>query len=180
MTSIIKVNQIQDGGGNAIITSDGSGTFTSNLPSADNTPNFRATMSADQTGLSSEANTKVAFNTETFDVGSCYDPTTNYRFTVPTGEGGKYLITAHIHTRATANAYSGKTCRLYKNGSFLTEGQTATAGDNLHQTRTNNASVTTIENLSAGDYIEVYGKVFGSAWTLHSEGSYFSAFKLVE
>lgn len=32
MTSIIKVNQIQDGGGNTIITSDGSGTFTSNLP----------------------------------------------------------------------------------------------------------------------------------------------------
>ncbi len=32
MSSILKVNTIQDGGGNAIITSDGSGTFTSNLP----------------------------------------------------------------------------------------------------------------------------------------------------
>ena len=28
MSSILKVNTIQDGGGNAIITSDGSGTFT--------------------------------------------------------------------------------------------------------------------------------------------------------
>ena len=32
MTSIIKVNTIQDGGGNAIISSNGSGTFTSSLP----------------------------------------------------------------------------------------------------------------------------------------------------
>ena len=32
MSSILKVNTLQDGGGNAIITSDGSGTFTSNLP----------------------------------------------------------------------------------------------------------------------------------------------------
>ena len=32
MSSILKVNTIQDGGGNAIITSNGSGTFTSSLP----------------------------------------------------------------------------------------------------------------------------------------------------
>ena len=32
MTSIIKVNTIQDSGGNAIISSNGSGTFTSSLP----------------------------------------------------------------------------------------------------------------------------------------------------
>ena len=144
-----------------------------------NTPNFRATMSADQDGNTSEANVKVAFNTETFDVGSCYDPTTNYRFTVPAGEGGKYLITAHIHTR-TSGAYSGKTCRLYKNGSFLTEGQTATQGDLLHATRTNNASVTTVETLTAGDYIEVYVKCFGSVFNIEAEGAYFSAFKIIE
>jgi len=32
MASIIKVNDIQDAGGNSIISSNGSGTFTSNLP----------------------------------------------------------------------------------------------------------------------------------------------------
>jgi hypothetical protein len=32
MSSIIKVNEIQDGGGNTIVSSNGSGTFTSNLP----------------------------------------------------------------------------------------------------------------------------------------------------
>ena len=155
-------------------------TFTGTVAgTGTNTPAFRATMSADQDGNSSESNVKVAFNTETFDEGSCYDPTTNYRFTVPSGEDGKYLIIAHTHTRASGS-YSGKTCRLYKNGSFLTESQTATAGDNLHATRTNNEEVTTIENLSVGDYIEVYVKCFGSTFSIEAEGAYFSACKIIE
>ena len=32
MTSIIKVNEIQDAGGNTILSSNGTGTFTTNLP----------------------------------------------------------------------------------------------------------------------------------------------------
>ncbi len=144
----------------------------------DNKPAFRATMSADQDGNSSESNVKVAFNTETYDEGSCYDHSSNYRFTVPSGEAGKYLIIAHTHTRASGS-YSGKACRLYKNGSFLTESQTATAGDDLHASRTNNEEVTTIENLSVGDYIEVYVKCFGSAFNIEAEGSYFTACKLI-
>ena len=32
MSSILKVDQLQDSGGNNIITSNGSGTFTSSLP----------------------------------------------------------------------------------------------------------------------------------------------------
>ena len=184
MASIIKANELQYFGGNSILTSDGSGTITLSSgmntainAAAVNTPAFRATMSADQDSNSSESNVKVAFNTETFDEGSCYDPTTNYRFTVPSGEAGKYLIIAHTHTRASGS-YSGKTCRLYKNGSFLTESQTATAGDNLHASRTNNEEVTTIENLSVGDYIEVYVKCFGSTFNIEAEGAYFSACKL--
>ena len=55
----------------------------------ENTPCFHATMSADQT-LSDNTATKVTFNTEKFDVGSCYDHSSNYRFTVPSGEAGKY------------------------------------------------------------------------------------------
>ena len=189
----LKVSNIETSSGSGTITLGQSGETISvpsgatiNLSNAtqtgvgdDNKPAFRATMSADQDGNSSEANVKVAFNTETFDEGSCYDHSSNYRFTVPSGEGGKYLIIAHTHTRTPSNAYSGKACRLYKNGSFLTESQTATAGDDLHTSRTNNEEVTTIENLSAGDYIEVYVKCFGSAFNIESEGSYFTACKLI-
>ena len=112
-------------------------------------------MSADQDGNSSETNLKVAFNTETWDFGGCYD-TSNYRFTVPSGEAGYYMILATTHTRAGANDYSGR----------------------IHQTRSNQQHISTVELLSAGDYIEVYAKVFGAAFNVESESSYFSAFKL--
>jgi hypothetical protein len=49
MSSILKVDQLQDSGGNAIITSNGSGTFTSSLP------NTGITM-ADQWRLTASTN----------------------------------------------------------------------------------------------------------------------------
>jgi len=59
----------------------------------DNTPAFEATMSGNQT-LSYDSVTIVQFDTEVFDTDSAYDNTTNYRFTVPSGEGGKYYVWA--------------------------------------------------------------------------------------
>jgi|DEB0MinimDraft_6_1074348.scaffolds.fasta_scaffold132279_2 hypothetical protein len=52
MSSILKVDQLQDSGGNAIITSNGSGTFTSSLP------NTGITM-ADQWRLTADLSTNV-------------------------------------------------------------------------------------------------------------------------
>jgi len=145
-----------------------------------NTPAFRATMSANQDNQTEATTVKVAFNTETFDEGSCYDHSSNYRFTVPSGEGGKYLIIAHIHVRsATGVSYSGKACRLYKNGSFLTESQETANSNDMHPDRTNNEEVATIENLSAGDYIECYAKVWGRNFDIEAEGAYFAACKLI-
>ena len=147
-----------------------------------NTPAFRATMSANQTGLSMSTQTKVQFNTETWDTGSCFD-TSNYRFTVPSGEGGKYCITAHVHTRVESGNTTGKSVRLTKNGSFLTE--TVDSLDvNLYNTRSNHQQITAIENLSAADYIEVYSLQWqgGSSGTtnIQTESSYFTAFKIIE
>ena len=189
----LKVSNIETSSGSGTITLGQSGETISvpsgatiNLSNAtqtgvgdDNKPAFRATMSADQDGNSSEANVKVAFNTETFDEGSCYDHSSNYRFTVPSGEGGKYLIIAHTHTRTPSNSYSGKACRLYKNGSFLTESQNTANSNDIHPDRTNNETVTTIEDLSAGDYIEAYAKVWGRNFDIEAEGAYFSACKLI-
>ena len=53
MSSIIKVNNIQDGGGNSIVSSNGSGTFTPGSALATgvlaNTPAFRAYVGSNQT-----------------------------------------------------------------------------------------------------------------------------------
>ena len=148
------------------------------LVGGDNTPSFRATMSADQDNISSGTNQKVTFNTETYDEGSCYDHSSNYRFTVPSGEGGKYLLIAHLHFRANAD-YQQKTVRLYKNGSFLAETQHYTTGEFTESSVTQNCEIVTIENLSASDYIEVYAKSQGQTFHIKQEGSYFSACKLI-
>ncbi len=81
MTSIIKVNTIQDAGGNALLTSNGSGTLTTNNIGGQNTPAFEAYQSATQTGVSDAVWTKMTMNTETFDTDGNYDNSSNYRFT---------------------------------------------------------------------------------------------------
>lgn len=66
MSSILKVDQLQDSGGNAIITSNGSGTFTSSLP------NTGITM-ADQWRLTANLNTTsdpISSNLERIDTTS--------------------------------------------------------------------------------------------------------------
>ena len=56
----------------------------------DNTPSFQARKTTSQTSLTSDTFYKISFETEDWDTDSAYDHSTNYRFTVPAGEGGKY------------------------------------------------------------------------------------------
>ena len=72
----------------ATITNSGTATGFS---SGDNTPAFQAYLSANMTATDG-AWTKITCNTEDYDTDSAYDNSTNYRFTVPSGEGGKYYL----------------------------------------------------------------------------------------
>ena len=56
-----------------------------------NTPAFLARLSSTTQSIADDTYTKIQFNTEDYDIGSCFD-TSNYRFTVPSGEGGLYFI----------------------------------------------------------------------------------------
>jgi hypothetical protein len=102
MTSIIKVNTIQDAGGNTLLEANGSGTITTNNIGGDNTPAFSAYLGSNQT-ISGSTLTTIAFDTENFDSDSCYN-TSTYRFT-PT-EAGKYLLFANTRLTTTANQTS--------------------------------------------------------------------------
>ena len=161
MTSIIKVNTIQDGGGNAIITSDGSGNITTQNVAA-NTPFFEAIMSANQT-VSDATDTKVQFDTENFDTNSAYDHSTNYRFTVPSGEAGKYFIYVVLNNASNTNSdlLLGYVY-LYKNGSAVRvshENATSNGG------RSFNLNMNLVLDLSVGDYLEVFARTDVSSGT---------------
>jgi len=54
----------------------------------------------------------VQFNSETFDTDSCYDPTTNYRFTP--NKAGYYAVTCQIGYIGSGNFGQ---ISIYKNGS---------------------------------------------------------------
>ena len=69
------------------ITLPSTATLT-NFPN--NTPAFFAYASSN-TDIASDTNTKIALNSEYYDTDNAFD-TSNYRFTVPSGEGGKYQI----------------------------------------------------------------------------------------
>ena len=148
MSSILKVDQLQDSGGNALITSDGSGNLTASAVT--NTPAFRATVNADQT-VADSTWTKINFDVIDYDTHSAYS-TANKRFTVPTGHGGKYLFTAG------ANFYLDDTrrigIRLYVNGAQRQHGRTdfESASANSFMCATS----TFIVELSVGDYVEAY------------------------
>jgi len=69
MSSILKVDTLQDSGGNAIITSNGSGTFTSSLPNTGITEadQWRITTSTNYTGVGNDLTANWERNDTDFD-----------------------------------------------------------------------------------------------------------------
>ena len=153
MTSIIKVNTIQDGGGNVLLTSNGSGSITTNNIGGQNTPMFMAYLSANQS-VSDNTIVKVQCNTEAIDTDNAYDNSTNYRFTVPSGAAGKYLIYAVLQSSASNDQYQ-TTSYLYKNGSVYSGNE---SNPYNHTGSSNHAQTQWILDLSEGDYLEFYGR----------------------
>lgn len=99
--------------------------------------------------------TKVPFNTKEFDTASCYDNSTNYRFT-PT-VAGYYQLNAGVYGTGTIATYIQ--VALYKNGSkyknTLAAMQNSTNGTGV---------VTSVVYLNGStDYVEVYASVSGTS-----------------
>ena len=124
------------------------------LIGGDNTPAFEG-YSTNGQAPSDATETKVELDGESFDTDSAFD-TSTYRFTVPSGEGGKYYVYGNIAVDSQADstlryAY----IRIKKNGSTdlldsyynFTDNNPRDVAILVHGTVT----------LSAGDYIELYG-----------------------
>ena len=112
-----------------------------------NTPAFSVTQGSGQ-DLSNATATKLAFNTEVFDTDSAFDHSSNYRFTVPSGEGGKYFFYAQATLQATQDA-DANSIFFYKNGSSF---QSTMNTNQYYDT----SEISIVMDLSAGDYIEIY------------------------
>jgi len=159
MASIIKANQLQDFGGNSILTSDGAGNLTTQKTLY---PAFRASMSATQS-IGDDVRTLVQYDTVDYDTDSAYDNSaSNYKFTIPSGKGGKYVIYAQAYGEAGTNNNAHTEINIYKNGSILTNNETIFGSNYI--TRTTQSIISTFD-LLAGDYIQIYLRVNDTSGT---------------
>jgi len=142
---------------NSSITLNGSAVSLGGSATVDNSPNFLAYRSSSDQSISNDTYTKVQFNSESYDTDNAYDNSSNYRFTVPSGKGGKYSLYANVWMRGTdVNMMNYYFLAFYKNGSNVWEQHSNFMNNDL---RSFGANMSLTLNLSAGDYIEVYGKI---------------------
>tara|TARA_E500000081_G_scaffold68778_1_gene70888 strand:- start:1349 stop:1915 length:567 start_codon:yes stop_codon:yes gene_type:complete len=155
MASIIKANQLQDFGGNSILTSDGAGNVTVNAAAMKMTPAFEAHLSADQS-VSDAVLTKAEVDIEVFDTDNCYDNTTNYRFTP--NVAGKYFVYAKVCLSGSADAsVRDIQTRIYKNGTSYAN--TDFRYDNNDIARGSPVTIAIIEMNGTTDYLEMFGYI---------------------
>jgi len=201
MASTIQVDNIKDIGGNTIISSNGSGTFTSNLPASApnvstatgtlpianggtgattlaaaglaNTPAFSAKLSGDQS-TASGAETVLAFATEQWDTDSKYN-TSTYRFT-PT-IAGKYVINGIIMLNDITIQNKRLQLLVYKNATFFADVETIASSETSTDPT---LSINLVMEFNTTDYVELrfYHNV-GSAVTVRSGYSFFQGYKLI-
>ena len=193
MSSIIRADTIQDLSGNNIINESGNtitigasgdttnivGTLQNNGSAVGgaNTPAFLARLSSTTQSISDDTYTKIQFNTEVYDTASAYDNSSNYRFTVPSGQGGKYFIYSAVRM---ASSSATLTLNLRLNGSNAGFSSLKAVSGEL-QTITLMYS----KDLSASDYLEVFirqqsGGSLNASGDSNDTTTYFGGFKLVE
>ena len=146
----------------------------------DNTPYFEVRKTSDQNSINHNTLTKVTFDTEDLDSDSAF---ASDKFTVPSGEGGKYFIFA----AATLAGYATSKLRrvelfLYKNGSAIKQTYT---DHQANDAAASNEEVSGVFDLSASDYIEVYARIRssdsgnGNYIQGTTKSTFFSGFKII-
>jgi hypothetical protein len=169
------ITKIQSESLNLADTYDFTGTVTG--AGENNTPSFLAYQGGGQ-ALSNNTETKVQA-TKVFESSTDIYSNTNYRFTVPSGQGGTYWVTINGQGYDVyVNGYD-VTFRLYKNGSYAGN-QYFAEHYHIASFRNQYLNYTGLIELAAGDYIEAYASIVvtGSTGALGIAYTKFAGFKV--
>lgn len=148
-------NHANAAGGGQIGNSGISGVGTEKLSN----PYKFSVYKASTTTMAAATWTKASLDTESFDTGSNFDTTTNFRFTVPVD--GFYQISAQIGIGSTGSGTTESSQgAIYKNGSLLFYLGSSQIGSGT-TTELPRLFGGKLLQLNANDYIELYG--FNSA-----------------
>jgi len=120
-------------------------------PSAASFVGAKAKRNGTSQSIANGTFTAVLFNAEDYDTDSIHDISTNTdRFTVPTGKGGKWAISASV--LFTGSATGERRIAIYKNGSSANTDNRLSGQGTAGQTM----AVDSVFNLVATDYLSVY------------------------
>ncbi len=116
-----------------------------------NTPAWAVTMNGNQSGLSQNAHTLVEMDTELLDTDNAYTNTaSNYKFTVPSGKAGTYVIGALLY--CNTQTVSQFRVQIYKNGSRIGRMNVNDSSNPDYPS----AMINIVDVASAGDYYQCY------------------------
>ena len=147
------------------------------IKGGDNTPAWKMGVSSSQS-LAYNTTTKINFDTSIIDTDSGVD-TTNKRYTISSGEAGKYIVHCFYRT-GTGTDSASFDIFVYKNGSLLSDAEDM-ASFTVSQSY-NTIQCTGMLDLAAGDYVEMYARQADQNFTfniLYSNEARFWGYKLI-
>ncbi|BAR13912.1 c1q globular head like domain containing protein [uncultured Mediterranean phage uvMED] len=147
-----------------------------------NAPSFLVTGGNSNQTVPNNAYTKVEYNQEVFDTANAFS---SNRFTVPSGQAGKYFFSAQLFFEDSDNQGKRLILEFKKNNSGIKYNQIR-VNDNASQVICFPAIITTLDDASVGDYYEVfmYHETFNNSSVLLENAStsyannFFSGFKV--
>ena len=149
-----------------------------------NTPYFFVRKSANQS-VSSGAITKVVLDVEDLDSASCFDNSTNYRFTPTTA--GKYFFFACGRGYANSGTLNYVNVMIRKNGTAGVGNSFVNSGTEQYTSPGNSdtASPSVILTMNgSSDYVEMYMQVGGTSPNISYESNgnqtFFGGYKIIE
>ena len=146
----------------------------------DNTPAFQAWRITSSQSIAHNTNTKLEFQSEVYDTDSAYDNSTNFRFTVPVGEAGKYMFYCGVHADCETNgAFKTAIVRAKVNGSYM-----IIFNDTNYDSgyiRKASFAGSAVLDLSEADYVELYfqgskNSSTGTNFTITANATYYQSF----
>ncbi len=171
------ITKIQSESLNLSDTYDFTGTVTG--AGGANTPAFAVQFSGSNLVISANTVTLIPFNTVEIDTASGWTGGSDYKWTVPSGQAGKYLISLSANGYTDSNNIQDLRLELHKNGSKVLMKQFYSySADHRHE----HAHLTHILSLSVGDYLQ--GKMHMNATSpkirADANETFMSGFKIIE
>ena len=165
MTSKLKVNILADGGDNAIMTSDGSGSLTLNNAALKNTPAFWVAKNATQS-IAGDQLVQLTYEEELLDSAGAFASST---FTPQSA--GYYFIYAQARFNSNSDADQWR-IELYKNGSSVNIGSMVTRTQQTAQV----SGLIQLNGSSDNVKFYVYHNLAGSNINVEDQNQYTYAF----